>query len=329
MSYTHLTEEERYHIDELLRQGVSQSIIATKLCRSKSTLSRELRRNKGQRGWRPQQAHKKASERLSIRGVHNTTKIDESAWEYAVDKLVHEQWSPEQINGRQQKEALPSISHESIYQRILSDKNNGGDLYTHLRCKKKRKKRYGSKSPKKQIIPNRIDIDERPNIVNERTRIGDWEGDTVIGSHTGGAVLATMVERKSRLVVVAKSQNKTTKSVIDSIITKMEPISELFETATFDNGPEFANHEHLATQLHGMVYFAKPYRSWERGVNENTNGLLRQYFPKKTSFDSIEEREFECAANKINNRPRKCLGFETPCEVFRKLAEQKGVALRI
>jgi len=329
MSYTHLTEDERYHIDELLRQGYTQASIADELDRSASTISRELRRNRGQRGWRPRQACQKAALRLSERGKNNAPKIDEAAWDYALDKITIEQWSPEQIAGRAKKEKKPPISHESIYQRILADKKTGGTLYTHLRCKKKRKKRYGANDSGRGRIPNRVDIDERPAIVESKRRVGDWEGDTVIGSHDGGAVFATMVERKSLFTVVGKSKDKTTQSVMDSIILEMSPFSELVETITFDNGKEFSGHHRIEDELEGSVYFAKPYHSWERGLNENTNGLLRQYFPKKTSFDSITSAQLRTVVDKLNNRPRKSLGYRTPREVFIKLAAKRGIALRI
>lgn len=329
MSYTHLTTDERYHIDELLRQEFTQSAIAIELGRSPSTLSRELRRNKGKRGWRPHQAQCKSTERLSERGKQNVTKVNESAWDFALDKLENEQWSPEQIHGRLKTKKLPLISHETIYRRILKDKHAGGDLYTHLRCKKKRKKRYGSKTAGRGCIPNRVDIEKRPAIVDSRKRVGDWEGDTVIGSHNGGAVMATMVERKARYTVVAKSKDKTTASVIGAIIKEMEPFSLLVKTITFDNGKEFSGHKHLTETFGGEIYFARPYHSWERGLNENTNGLIRQYFPKKTVFDNIAEKEFYDAARKLNNRPRKCLGYSTPLEVMMKLAAKQGIALRI
>lgn len=329
MSYTHLTADERYHIDELLRQNLTQITIAKALGRSASSISRELRRNKGKRGWRPQQANAKAKEKLVIRGKANASKIDESAWAFALEKLQNEQWSPEQINGKLKKDKLSTISHESIYQKILDDKRSGGNLYIHLRCKKKRKKRYGSKAAGRGCIPNRTDIDARPSIVDSRKRVGDWEGDTVIGSHNGGAVIATMVERKSRFTVVSKAKDKTTKAVVDGIIEQMKPLSSLVETITFDNGKEFSSHHRLTEALESDIYFAKPYHSWERGLNENTNGLLRQYFPKKTNFDNIADLEFHRAAEKLNNRPRKCLGYFTPLEVFTKLAAKKGIALRI
>lgn len=328
MEYNHLTEEERYQIDNLQREGFKRSEIARKLRRSRSTLSRELRRNEGERGWRPRQAQLKSVDRLVARGANNARKVDEAAWRYAEKHLTQDQWSPEQIAGRLELEGLETISHETIYQRILEDKNAGGNLYTHLRCKKKRKKRYGSARSKRGVIPNRVDIDKRPAIVDSRKRTGDWEGDTIIGSHDGGAVIASMVERKSRFTVLAKSKNKTTTAVIESINHRMFPIAALVCTITLDNGREFSLHEMMAVMLDADVYFAKPYHSWERGLNENTNGLVRQYFPKKIPFDNITNHELQRVARKLNDRPRKCLGYKTPFEVFSKSCEKRGVALR-
>ena len=328
MNYKHLTEEERYQIDDLKREGLSQNKIAKQMGRSASTLSRELNRNMGERGWRPRQAQLKAQERLIARGSSNAKKVSADAWQYAIKHLTEDQWSPQQIAGRAALEGLDSISHETIYQCILEDKKAGGNLYTHLRCKKKRKKRYGSARSKRGVIPNRVDIDQRPAIVESRKRTGDWEGDTIIGSHTVGAVIASMVERKSRFTVLAKSKDKTTAAVIKSINKRMLPIADLVHTVTLDNGREFSLHEVMAALLKASVYFAKPYHSWERGLNENTNGLIRQYFPKKIPFDSITECDLQRVAKKLNNRPRKCLGYKTPFEVFSKSCEKRGVALR-
>lgn len=329
MDYIHLTEDERYQIDDLQREGFSQAAIARELGRSPSTLSRELSRNKGERGYRPRQAQQKAEERLIERGSTNAKRASSDAWEYAKQHLVDEQWSPEQIAGRLELEGLETISHETIYQRILDDKNDGGSLYTHLRCKKKRKKRYGSGKSGRGAIPNRVDIDQRPKVVDDKKRIGDWEGDTIIGAHDGGAVIASMVERKSRFTCLAKSPNKTTTAVINSINEHMFPISDLVLTITLDNGKEFSQHETLTKVLNADVFFAKPYHSWERGLNENTNGLVRQYFPKKVPFDNITVRDLQLVEKKINNRPRKCLNYKTPFEVFSKSCEKRGVALRI
>ncbi len=186
-----------------------------------------------ERGWRPRQAQFKATERLSIRGLNNARKVSEAVWNYAEKHLTEDQWSPQQIAGRAKLEGLPPISHETIYQRILENKHVGGNLYAHLRCKKKRKKRYGSARLARGTIPNRVDINKRPAIVETRKRIGDWEGDTIIGTHTKGAVIASMVERKSRYTVLAKSKNKTTTAVINSINQRMLPIADLVHTITF------------------------------------------------------------------------------------------------
>jgi IS30 family transposase len=328
MDYKHLTEEERYQIDDLRREGFNQKEIAGKIGRSESTLSRELRRNKGERGWRPRQAQLKAVARLVSRGTNNAKRISEAAWRYAEKHLTKDQWSPQQIAGRLELEGLETISHETIYQRILEDKKAGGDLYTHLRCKKKRKKRYGSARSTRGAIPNRVDIDQRPAIVDSRKRMGDWEGDTIIGSHVRGAVIASMVERKSRFTVLTKAKNKTAPVVTKRINKRMLPIAELVHTVTLDNGKEFSLHRVLAGVLDADVYFAKPYHSWERGLNENTNGLVRQYFPKKIPFDKLTEHDLRQVEKKLNNRPRKSLGYRTPFEIFNESCKMKGIALR-
>ncbi len=329
MAYTHLTEEERYQIDDLKREGFNQLSIAKVIERSRSTVSRELRRNEGGRGWRPRQAQLKATERLCVRGSANVKRASTTAWAYAKKHLQNDQWSPEQIVGRLNLDGLETISHETIYQHILEDKNNGGSLYTHLRCKKKKKKRYGAARSQRSAIPNRVDIDKRPAIVDSRIRTGDWEGDTIIGSHTRGAVIASMVERKSRFTRLSKAKDKTTTSVVNSINNQMRSIAELVLTITLDNGKEFSQHSVMANILNAEIYFAKPYHSWERGLNENTNGLVRQYFPKRVSFDKISNHDLQRVANKLNNRPRKCLGYKTPFEVFSKSCEKKGILLRI
>lgn len=204
-----------------------------------------------------------------------------------------------------------------------------GLLYAHLRCKKKRKKRYGSAKSTRGAIPDRVDIDQRPAIVDSRQRVGDWEGDTIIGSHDGGAVITSMVERKSRYTCLTKAKNKTTTTVINSVANHMLPISELVLTITLDNGKEFSQHKTLSNLLNADVFFAKPYHSWDRGLNENTNGLVRQYFPKRIPFDSMTDHDLQSVAKKLNNRPRKCLDYKTPFEVFSKSCERRGIALRV
>lgn len=309
-SYTQLTEEQRYQISAHRKAGYNQSEIALIIGVSKSTLSREIQRNQGQRGYRPKQAHQTALQRRQDKVSH---RIESEDWLW-VDKLLKEDWSPEQISGWLKREKKKLISHESIYQYVYRDKQQGGDLYRHLRCQRKRKKRYGSYSTR-GMIPGRISIDERPAVVDRKNRFGDWELDTVIGKNHQQAIV-TITERKSKLSLFAKVTRKTSEQVRDAIIRLLGPLKDWVKTLTADNGKEFSAHQVMAEQLEADFYFAHPYSSWERGLNENTNGLLRQYFPKKTDFTQVSENEIEIAMNKLNNRPRKTLGYKTPNEIF-------------
>ena len=207
-----------------------------------------------------------------------------------------------------------SVSHEWIYQYILQDKQAGGDLYTHLRCKRKRKKRYGSNDKRGQI-KNRVSIDVRPAIVEDRIRIGDWEADTIIGKQHKQAIV-TLTERKSGYALFYKVDHHTKKATADTIKRLMSPLSEKVLTITSDNGKEFADHVAIAKHLKCDFYFAHAYSAWERGTNENTNGLIRQYFPKTRDFRTIIYEEIIHAMKRLNNRPRKRLGFKTPNQVF-------------
>jgi IS30 family transposase len=231
-----------------------------------------------------------------------------------VNRLLRQDWSPEQISTWLWQETNVRISHEWIYQYILADKQDGGTLYKHLRCQKQRKKRYGNPS-RRGHIPDRVCIEQRPAIVDTRSRFGDWEVDTVIGQHHQQA-LVTLVERKSLLTLIAKVTRKTADNVSAAMIELLEPLSPWVHTLTADNGREFAQHVDIARELNAKFYFAHPYASWERGLNENTNGLIRQYFPKKHNFKTITQKQIERVMDKLNNRPRKCLGFKTPNEVF-------------
>jgi IS30 family transposase len=231
-----------------------------------------------------------------------------------VEQLILEDWSPEQISNWLRLEEDIHVSHEWIYQYILRDKKRGGSLHRHLRCQKLRKKRYGSPDRRGQI-KGRVSIDERPSVVNERSRIGDWEADTVIGKQ-GCAVLVTLVERKTRFSVIGKALNRTAQEVTAVILRCLEPLASKVETLTYDNGKEFASHQDIAKELDAPGYFAHPYHSWERGLNENTNGLIRQYFPKGLDLSDIADAEIQAVMDKINNRPRNCLGFKTPNQLF-------------
>ncbi|MDE2117793.1 MAG: IS30 family transposase [Betaproteobacteria bacterium] len=311
MNYTHLTREERYQIYALKKAGHKQSEIATVLNRSASTISRELSRNTGRRGYRPKQAQRLAVERRAP----NARTIDDATWRFAQARL-REDWSPEQISNH------AAISIETVYQRVYADKRAGGSLWQHLRCQKRRRKRYGQHD-RRGIIPNRQSIEERPVIVEERSRIGDWEADTIIGKNHRQAIVS-LVERKSGFTLIRKVKRKTARAVRKAAVSLLKPHRDKVHTVTSDNGREFSEHEQIAKALQADFYFAHPYASWERGTNENTNGLIRQYFPKSRDFTTITQQEINAAMKRLNNRPRKRLGFLTPSQVFFK----SGVALQ-
>jgi len=309
MQYTQLTREQRYQIKALLDMQRTQTEIAQQLGVHKSTISRELRRNQGQRGYRPKQAHEKAIER---RAEKVQTRISPESWQSVEEKLEMD-WSPEQISGWMKKNQLQSISPEWIYQHLYADQQAGGTLYKHLRCCKKRRKRYGQYDHR-GIIPARKSIEERSEAVNLRTRLGDWEGDTLIGKGHQGA-LVTLTERKSRFTLVRKVAQKSAELVAQAVIDLLAWVQHL-ETITSDNGKEFAAHQRISKDLLIDFYFAHPYASWERGTNENMNGLIRQYLPKNRDLTTVTTQEEIMIMDRLNLRPRKCLDFYTPFEVF-------------
>ena len=310
--YKQLTSELRYQIYGLKQAGLNQTRIAQKIGVDKSTISREFRRNKGQRGWRPKQAQSLRDERRQACTNGKCFSSDEWA---EVERLIREDLSPEQAANRLELEGGLQISHEIIYQHIYADKRNGGDLHQHLRSQKPRRKRYASGQERRGTIKNRVSIDERPEIVAQKTRMGDWEGDTVIGkNHKGGMV--TLAERKSRYVLAGHIRSKHAAGVTAVTTRLLTPYKDKCHTITFDNGKEFAEHEKMAAKLKADIYFANPYHSWKRGLNENSNGLLRQYFPKGMELTNITEEQVQEAVERINHRPRKVLGFRTPHEVF-------------
>lgn len=308
--YTQLTQEQRYQIYALMKADHSQTEIADIVGVHKSTVSREVRRNRGLKGYRPQQAHRLA---LHRRQAKVQPRITPEHWRL-IERLLREDWSPEQISLWLAEERHLAISHEWIYQHILQDKAQGGDLYRHLRCQKARKKRYGSYDRRGQLR-NRISIEARPAIVERRTRLGDWELDTIIGKGHQQA-LVSLTERTSRLALIAKVPSKAAEGVTQAVLKLLTPLSNQVHTLTSDNGKEFAQHEAIAEALDADFYFAHPYASWERGLNENTNGLIRQYFPKGCDFTTITQKDIQNIMDKLNNRPRKCLGMKTPNQVF-------------
>lgn len=264
--YTQLTREQRYQIYVLKKAGHSQSDIARLLGVHKSTISRELRRNNDQRGYRPKQANQLARQRHLDKPRRQ---IRSETWEL-IESRLRLDWSPEQISGWLRRSDWPNVSHERIYQHILTDKKYGGDLHKHLRCQKQRKKRYGSKDRRGQL-PDRTSVEARPAIVEQRSRVGDWELDTIIGKGHKQAIVS-LTERKARMSLIAKVERKTADQVAAKIIQLLKPHADKIHTLTSDNGREFARHKEIARTLTTNFYFAHPYASWERGTNENMNG---------------------------------------------------------
>jgi IS30 family transposase len=319
MSYTQLTREQRYQIYALKKAGHTQTKTAAILGVHKSSISRELRRNRGGRGYRPARAHELAEARQ--RAAHGS-RISGQTWE-RVESLLRREWSPEQVAGRLRLEGREAVSHERIYQHVYADQRRGGTLHRHLRCQRQRRKRYGKHSRRGQIA-GRVGIEARPAVVDARRRVGDWEADTVVGGRGGRAILS-LVERKSKLVRLALVERKGAEEVARSCLAALRPLRDKVLTITSDNGGEFAHHARISAGLGADFYFARPHASWERGVNENTNGLVRQYFPKRHDFSTITQVEVERVVERLNDRPRKTLGYRTPNEVFYK---RRPVALQ-
>jgi transposase, IS30 family len=309
LNYHQLTSEQRYQIYALKKIGHSQTEIAKCMGVNKSTISRELCRNSGQRGYRPKQAQEKCERRLKSKAKR---RINSEHWDLIKRKLALD-WSPEQISGWCKVNDVLQISPEHIYQYIYADKKAGGELFKHLRCQKAHRKRSGTYD-RRGIIPDRKSIDERPAIVDQRQRLGDWERDLMIGKNHQGAVL-TLTERKSRFTLLRKVDGKHAEAVAQATLQALNWLPNV-ETITNDNGKEFALHKTISTALSANVYFAHPYASWERGTNENTNGLIRQYLPKNRNLSTLPIQEELTIMDRLNLRPRKCLAFKTPFEVF-------------
>jgi IS30 family transposase len=290
----------------LLKEGLTQSQIADNLGRHKATISLEITRNSGLRRYRPRQASILAEDRsLNSR---NARQINKSDW-LSVKIHLKNQWSPEQIATE-----VP-ISHETIYRHIYADKAIGGDLYQHLRCQKRRRRRYAGGRDRRGQIIGRRPISNRPKHIEERRQIGHWEGDTLIGKRHKHAIVS-LVERKSGYAVLAKVENKTADQVSTAIIKRLKPIVKQVRTLTYDNGKEFADHAAIDKALGSIAYFADPYSSWQRGSNENLNGLIRQYIPKSRPLSTVSHAELAKIEWLLNTRPRKRLGYKTPHEIF-------------
>ena len=317
MKKVHLTREQRYQIEVLLQRKTRQKEIAQLVGASESTISRELCRNKSKRGYSARLAQEYADERKERFSIKR--KFTPSVEKMVCDKLQGEQWSPEQIVGWCKKEGIPMVSHERIYQYIREDKRSGGVLYKHLRHRLKHRKR--PVGGKKIVIPDKVFIDKRPDIINTKQRFGDWEIDTIVGAENKGAIL-TAVERQTGFLLMKKlKKGKNAKALANDIFTMMLPYKDFVHSITSDNGTEFYEHKLIAKKLNANYFFANPYSSWERGLNEYTNKLIRQYIPKKQSFENIMDEEIEKYQHKINRRPRKNLNFENPLKiVYQKIA---------
>lgn len=317
-SYKHLSQDERELISVQLSEGSSLDDIAKAVGRDKSTISRELKRNSPpeRRRYVPCRAHARACERKTNANKHERLKND-FIRQYVKDGLV-EGWSPEQISGRIRIDHPgQSIHHEAIYQYIYHPQNpNRLEMIQLLRRahKKRRNKSIGRKV-RKTTIPNKIPIDDRPKSVEKRRHHGHWEGDSLI-SRKSKVALNTLVERKSRLVLISKLPRKSAAETNRAVIDRLKKLpAKGRQTLTLDNGTENAKHEKLSARLGIKCYFAHPYASWQRGTNENTNGLIRWYLPKGTDFRKITSEQIARIEYLLNSRPRKCLGYKTPLEV--------------
>jgi len=316
MTYHQLTQEERYLIAAQRMCGCSAAQIARVLARHRSTVLRELRRNATLHDgdYRAEKAHSYAvARRRRCRRRPRFSGTDMAR----VARLIRRKWSPEQISGTLQKNGALRISHETIYRRIRWDKRVGGDLWRHTRIMSKfGRKRYRSHGSR-GVLPGKRAIAERPQEAEHRQRIGHWEGDTVMGSDMRHCVL-TLVERKTGFAIIKKLRARNTDEVTRAATRAIRPHCCNFKTLTLDNGTEFHNYAVLEQRFPVKVYFATPYHSWERGSNENFNGLLRQYLPKGTCMSAVTQTQCDHIADDLNNRPRKRFGFNTPASLYHR-----------
>jgi IS30 family transposase len=306
----HLTFVEREILYRLKKQGHAQNTIAELMGRHPSTISRELRRNAGQRGYRPQQAQRLADTRRQA--SRRPAKLEDPEVHDDVEQKLTQLWSPDQIDGRLRakfpRQPRRRVSRQTIYNWI---NRRAPHWKTHLR-------RGGRPVERRGKLRDIVRIDGRPDVINRRRRYGDWEGDTIVGKGRRSA-LVTLVERKSGYTRMGRADDLTAPSTTRVTRRRMRDLPTAWRRSiTFDNGKEFAGHDKIAHQLGVDVYFALPYRSWQRGTNENTNGLIRQFFPKGTDFTRISHQVVARAETLLNERPRKRLGYQSPAEVFAK-----------
>jgi IS30 family transposase len=328
--YKRLGEIDRVQIQVLAKRGYSDAEIAREVGVHRSSVGRERQRNSADKKYYYHLAQEQAEKRQRKKR-RRPTRVTPEVVAFVEIKL-RLGWSPQQIGGwlKYRQNKLPAVSHERIYQHVWQNKLDGGRLYRYLRHGGYRHRCYGSafgtKNRRFGPIPDRVDIDQRPAIVEQKSRIGDWELDTIVGSQHRGA-LVSMAERMSKLVRLALVQSCKSDEVARAIENSLAGHERKVLTLTMDNGAEFAKHREFGASLKADTFFAKPYHAWERGLNEHTNGLVRQYFPKSTDFTTISAHEVQKVEELLNSRPRAVLGFRTPQEVFSNPLSLRRVAL--
>lgn len=313
MNYQQLIDSQRYQIEAYLKAKYTITQIAQELGVHKSTISRELKRNSRKRSYHAGHACYISKERKKESYKHHV--FNDTMKRYIEINLRNNQWSPEQIKGRSDLDKLPMVSVERIYQYIYEDQSKGGNLYLDLRTARRWRKRRLNRKHQRGQIPNRVMINQRPGVVDAKTRYGDWEVDTIIGKNHKTAIL-TVTERKSQFELMVKTDGTKAESIRKQMINLLAPYKKLVKTITSDNGKEFTRHQEIAKKLEADFYFAEPYSPWQRGLNEYNNKLIRQYLPKKTDFNLISNQTINMIISKLNSRPRKLLGYRTPNEMF-------------
>jgi transposase, IS30 family len=301
----HLSPDERYQIQIGLAKGLSVKAMAAHLQRSPSTIYREIAQGSGGSGYDAKYAQQRKL--LRAGNSRNARAIAAQTW-LKVAQGISQEHSPEQVAD------CTNASHEAIYQYIYRDKRAGGYLWLHLRCQKRYRKRAGGQD-RRGMIANQRSIELRPKYIDNRAQVGHWEADTIVGPHHGSAILS-IVERKSGYTLLALLPDRSASSTYHAMLELLKPIAHQVKTITTDNGGEFAWHEKLDAALGCLSYFCRPYASYQRGTNENTNGLVRQYIPKQRHLHTVDQAELQMIMDRLNHRPRKRLGFKTPHRVF-------------
>lgn len=326
----HLSIIERGKVQALVEQGMEAKEIAKSIGRDPSTISRELRQNRKRGGYCAEYAHKKYKTRRKACGA--VPKLSHKPLrEYVVEKIREDEWTPEEVANRlpldYPHDPKMRISHEAIYQAIYAQDSLRFLIAFLPQSRLKRRKRGQAKASRRPAIPNRVGIEHRPKEVEDRSQPGHWEGDLIVGKNQDGFII-TLVERSFRLLHAIKVKTKHAQSVAQAIIESLLDRPRFcLRTITFDNGREFSHHGTMASVLGVDTYFADPYSSYQRGTNENTNGLIRRFLRKGTSFANLTQRQVDYIVDKLNNRPRKCLGYRTPNEVFMQHRKKALIAL--